>query len=150
MGQMILHVECAANFASPVVPDARAARTVTAVGDVELVPVAPRATLRHFRSLEVHPAAAKVVLDDLRNRAAFDKRRQNLDRQTEERRHAGNVRLGAGRLHDERPADIHRLSCRRRDPDAHARRHDERVFAVLLQFDSHVMFLLISCFFQVL
>ena len=55
----ILHVQRPAHFAGAVVPHARAARAVAAVGDVELVAVAPRPALRHLLAFVVHvPARA--------------------------------------------------------------------------------------------
>jgi 2-dehydro-3-deoxygluconokinase len=88
-------------------------------------------------AFKIHPPAAKVVLDDLRDGAAFDEGREDLHRQAEIRADAGDVGFGAGDLHDKGPADLHRLPRRRRDADAHARRDDQGVLAVLLQFKAH-------------
>ena len=109
-------------------------RAVAAVGDVELVAVAPGAALRDLGTLVGHVPAREVVLDDLGDRAPLDEGGEHLDRQAEVGGDARHVGLGAGGLHREGVAAMHRLAVRRRDPDAHARGHDHRPGRVLSQF----------------
>ena len=52
----VLDIERPADFAGTVVPDPGAAGAAAAVCDVDLVPVAPGASLRHFGAFKVHSA----------------------------------------------------------------------------------------------
>ena len=79
----ILDIESAAYLARTVVPDAGSAGAVSAVGYVYLMPVSPRAALRHLGTLEIHSAGAQVGLDEGRERAVLDEGGEDLDRQSE-------------------------------------------------------------------
>ena len=79
----VFRPERPADFSGAVVPDARAPESRPAVGDVDLVPVAPRAALGHFRPLDVHPPAAEIGPDECRERMPFDKGGQDLDGQAQ-------------------------------------------------------------------
>ena len=134
----IFHVEGASHFTGAVVPDTRSAGTVAAVGDVDLVTVAPGAALRHLGTLEVHPAAAQVGLDERGERAPLDEGRENLDRQAEVGGHAGDVGLGAGGLEVEDVAGLDRLAVFRGDAESHRSGDEEGVFAALFEGDVHI------------
>ena len=60
-------VECTADLARAVVRDPLAATAAAAIGDIELVPVAPRPACGSSVALEVHVAAAEVVFDEARS-----------------------------------------------------------------------------------
>ena len=64
----VLDVQRPADFAGAVVGDARAARAVAAVGQVELVAIAPGAALLDFLALVVDVPAGEVVLDEAGDR----------------------------------------------------------------------------------
>ena len=134
----IFDVERAADFAGAIVPNARAARTVAAVGNIKLMAITPGAALRNFFAFEIDMAAAQVVFDHLRDRAAFDEGGEDFDGQAEIGSDAGDVGFGAGDLHHESAAGMDGLAVRRGDAHTHARRDDQRVFAILFQFDLHV------------
>ncbi len=76
----VVHVEHAADLTGAVVVYARAAATSTAVGDVELMPIAPRRPLRDLRTLIDHVPAGEIMLDQRRDRTVCNKRRQDLYR----------------------------------------------------------------------
>ena len=134
----VLHIQGAADFTGAVVMDARPARAVAAVGDVELVPVAPRPALLHLLALVGHVAASEVVLDQAGDRAVLDEGGQHLDRQAEVGGHAGDIGFRAGGLHEEAAAGMHGLAVGRGDAHPHAGGDKQGVGAVLFQFDGHI------------
>ena len=79
----IPHVERTSDFAGPVVPDSRAAGAIAAVGDVDLVAVAPRSPLGDLRTLEVHPARTQVRLDERCERTSLYEGREDLHGKSE-------------------------------------------------------------------
>ena len=74
-------VQDAADLAGTIIVDTRSPRAKAAVGNIELVPVAPGATLFNFRALVNHVAAGQAVFYKLSDRASFDKGGQHLYRQ---------------------------------------------------------------------
>ena len=115
----VLDVQRTAHLAGAVVPDARAAGAVAAVGDIDLVPVSPRAALFHFGPLEVHAAPAQVGLDERGERTSLHEGREDLHGQTEIGGHAGHVGLGAGGLEVEDVAGLHGLAVFGGDAESH-------------------------------
>ena len=79
----ILHIERTAYLTGTVVPDAGSAGTVTAVGYVDLMAVAPGTALRNLGTFEVHSAGTEVALDDGGERAALDEGREDLHREAQ-------------------------------------------------------------------
>ncbi len=134
----VLHVQRPADLAGPIVPHAGPPRSATTVGNVDLVPVTPRAALLHLLALVVHVTAGEVVLDELGHRAALDERRQDLDRKAEIRRDTGHVGFGTGDLEHKGAAGMNRLPASRRQPYPHARGRHKGIPAVLPQLNLHV------------
>ena len=134
----ILYVQRAAHFAGAIIPHARSARAEATVRDIELMPKTPRPALRHFRAFEIHVAAAQIIFDHLRDRAAFHESGQNFHRQAQDRSNARDIGFRARHLHHERAAGMDRLRRLGGDADAHAGGDDQRVFTVLFQFNLHV------------
>ena len=73
----ILRPDAAADLAGAVVVDARATHAVARIGDIELVPHAPRPVRLDLRAFIGDVAAAQVALDERGNGAALDKARQH-------------------------------------------------------------------------
>ena len=89
--------------------------------------VAPGAALLDFFAFVVHVAAGEVVLDEAGDGAVFDEGGQHFDRQAQIGGDAGDVGFGAGGLHDEGVAAVHRLAVGRGQTNAHAGGDDEAV-----------------------
>ena len=128
----------AAHLARAVVLHARAARAESAVGQVELVAVAPGRSLVELLALDAHVARGQVLADHPRDGAPLDEGRQHLDGQTQVRGHARHVRFRAGHLQAEGLAAVERLPVERRQPHTHARRHQQGRPGILSQGQIHV------------
>ncbi len=141
----ILYVKQPAHFPGAVVPHARAAGTVSAVGDVDLVPVSPGASLRHFRAFEIHSAGAEIALDESGERTSFHEGGEHLYGHPEIGCDAGHVGFSAGGIEMQHVAALHRLAVFGGHPQTHAGGHQEGIFAILLKF--HI---LLSCYLDTL
>ena len=130
-------VQRAADLTGPVVVHARPARAAATIREVELMPIAPRPAGVDVRAFIVDVPAGQVVLDEPRDGAAGDERRQHLHRQAQVRRDARHVGLRAGRLHDKPTAAMHRLAPDRRQPHPHTRRHQQAIVAIAAKLDGH-------------
>ena len=122
-----LHVKifdrkCPTNFTSTVIPETRRAQTKAGVGDVKLVPIAPRPALLHVQPLKADVPRAELALDEVRDGAALDEFREREALVAKARRNVQHVRLRAGRLHIKQVAVLYRHPLRRRDAHTHARR----------------------------
>ena len=133
----VLDVEGTADFAGAVVPHARSAHAVTAVGDIDLMAIAPGAALRHFRTFEVHSAGTEVGLDERRERAVLDEGGKHLDGKAEVGRDAGDIGLRAGGVEMEDVTALYRLSVFGGDAESHAGRDEKGVLAPLLEIEFH-------------
>ncbi len=71
----IVDVQGASYLAGTVIMNPRPAGAVAAVGDIELVAVAPGAALIHLLGLIINMAAGKIVLYESGNRTVLDKGR---------------------------------------------------------------------------
>ena len=141
----VLHVQSAANLTGTVVPNARAAGAVSAVGHIDLMAVSPGTALLYLRAFEFHSAAAEIALDEMSERTAFHESGKDLHRQAEVRCDARDIGLGAGSLKVEKVAGVDGLSALGRNPEPHAGRYQEGVFAVLLEFDIHITNIVTFC-----
>ncbi len=115
----------------------RPAGAVAGIGDIELVAITPRPALIHFFGLNVYMPAGKIILNEPGDRTALDKSRQHLDRQAQVAGYTGHIGLGTGGLHNKRVRAVNRLTVNRRNPNPHTCGHEQRVFTVLVKFDSH-------------
>jgi hypothetical protein len=71
----IVDVQGSSNLAGTVIMDPRPAGAVAAIGDIELVPVAPWSTLFNLPGLIINMAAGKIVLYESGDRTVLDKGR---------------------------------------------------------------------------
>src|SRR5690554_4176681 len=101
----VLHVERASHFACAVVLNTGTTRAVTAVGNVELVAVAPGVALLHFRAFILHVAVAQVALDELGYGTAFYEGSEYFNRQAQVGSDARYVGLHTGG-DDQRPLAV--------------------------------------------
>jgi hypothetical protein len=115
----------------------RSARAVAAVGDIELVAIAPWPVLIYLFALIVDVPAGKIVLYEPGDRTALDKPRQYLDRQAQKAGYTGHIGFGTGGLHGERVTTVNRLAVDRGNANPHTRRREEAIAAILSKFDSH-------------
>ena len=129
----VLYVQRAADFTGAVVGHARAALTVAAVGDIELMAIAPGASLLNLSALVFDMAAAEVILDEARDGRILYKGGQHLGLEAQRGRYAQYVRLSAGGLHGKQARYMHGLTVLRGDAHAHRRGYDQRIFSVLLK-----------------
>ena len=130
----VLHVQQAAYLTGTVVPNARAAGAVAAVGDVDLMAVSPGASLRYFRALEIHPAGAEIALYEGCEGVALHEGGEHLHRHAQVGCDAGYVGLGAGGVEMQHVAALHWLAAFGGYAQAHAGGHEERIFAILFKF----------------
>ncbi len=137
----ILDVQHASDLTRTVVVDTRSAHAVTAVGDVELVAIAPGPALVEFLALIVDVAVSQFALDQRRDRAAGDEVGQDLDRKAQRRGHVEHVGFSTGHLHVVVACRVHGLTVERGDPDPHAARNHERIATILFKLDSHIQYL---------
>ena len=133
----VLHVQRPADFAGAIVVHDRAARPVAAVGEIELVTIAPRPALLDLLPLVVHVPARQIVLDEARDRAVLDERRQHFHPQPKIGRNAGHIGLRAGGLHRKRVAAMHRLAHGRSEPHSHTGGHEQGEGTILPKFKAH-------------
>jgi hypothetical protein len=115
----------------------RPARAIAAIGDIELVAIAPGSALIHIFALIVHVAAGKIVLYELGDGAALDKGRQDLDRQAQIAGYTGYIGLGTGGLHEKSVTTVNRLAVDGGDANPHTRGHEQAIAIVLPKFESH-------------
>ena len=124
-------------FSCPVIPDPGHAEAFPAVRNIKLMAVSPGTSLFYFRTFEVHSSAAEVSLDEVCEGSALDEGSQHFYRKSEEGGYAGDIGLGAGGLEMEKVAGMYGLPVLGGNPQAHAGRNQEGIFAILLEFDIH-------------
>ncbi len=121
----VFDVESAPDFTGAIVMDAGATGSGAAVGEVELVAVAPGAILFDFLAFVGHVTAGEVILDETGDGAAFDEGGEDFDGEAEVGGDTGDVGFGAGGLHREGIAAVHGLAVGGGEADAHAGRDEE-------------------------
>jgi hypothetical protein len=78
----ILYIQGSSHFTGTVVEHTRPSQSITAVGDVELMTIAPRTTLRDFRPFKINVPTMQVGLDKRSNRTVLYESSQHFDRKT--------------------------------------------------------------------
>ena len=115
----IRRIQRPAHLAGAVVPDPYGAQSESGIGDVELVPPAPRAVLRHFFCLIADVPLSELCLDKGGDRAARHKPGKRQTLHTERGGDVEHVCFGAGGLHIEHIAVVDSHPVRGRDAYTH-------------------------------
>ena len=92
----ILDVQSASDFAGAIVLDIGSAGAVAAVGDIELVTIAPGAAGRDDRAFIIQTAETQVVFDKGCDGIVGDKSRQQFCGQSERGGNLRHIGLGTG------------------------------------------------------
>ncbi len=133
----IFHVQCTSYFAGTVVPDPGSPRTVTAIGYINLMTIAPGTSLIYIHSFEIHVAAAQVGFDVVSEGTAFYKSGQHFYRQTKDRRNTGHIRFGTGNLQMKNITAMDGLPVVGRNTQTYAGRNKHGILAIFFKFDTH-------------